>query len=106
LIENAEEIALYRGHGVEKSILNSAYMSLIKHINSIYRQRIVHGTIKKFILILRIGMLEDFVIKYFWGAAGLVLCAIPVFFKISGSIGDRNDLGSRTEGNTSSHTFN
>jgi ATP-binding cassette subfamily D (ALD) long-chain fatty acid import protein len=44
VIENAEEIALYRGQAVEKSILNSAYLGLVKHINQIYRQRILHGT--------------------------------------------------------------
>ena len=26
----------------------------------------------------------DFVIKYFWGALGLILCSVPVFFKIPG----------------------
>ncbi|CAG8723497.1 21953_t:CDS:10, partial [Racocetra persica] len=84
LIENAEEIALYSGHEVEKSILDRNYFALIKHINRIFRKRIYHG------------MLEDFIIKYFWGAMGLVLCSVPVFFTISGN--KKDNLGSRAEG--------
>lgn len=85
LIENAEEIALFRGHVVERSILNRTYLSLVRHINSIFKKRIFHG------------MMEDFIIKYFWGAMGLVLCAVPVFFKeVSGGTGS-GDFGSRTE---------
>ncbi|CAG8562276.1 9546_t:CDS:2, partial [Racocetra fulgida] len=84
LIENAEEIALYSGHEVEKSILDRNYFALIKHINRIFRKRIYHG------------MLEDFIIKYFWGAMGLVLCSVPVFFTISDN--KKDSLGSRAEG--------
>lgn len=42
-------------------------MKLIKHINSIYKIRISYN------------MFEDFLIKYAWGAFGLIMCAIPVF---------------------------
>lgn len=92
LIENNEEVALYRGHDVEKGILESAYLNLIKHVNGIYRKRIVHG------------MVEDFIIKYFWGAMGLMLCAVPVFVTKDNTIisaatapSSGEDLGSRTE---------
>lgn len=68
IIENAEEIALYGGHAAEKYIVESAYYSLIRHVNQTFRIRIFHG------------MLEDFIIKYLWGALGLGLCAVPVFF--------------------------
>ncbi|CAG8502868.1 1897_t:CDS:10 [Cetraspora pellucida] len=84
LIENAEEISLYSGHEVEKSILDRNYFALIKHINRIFRKRIYHG------------MLEDFIIKYFWGAMGLVLCSVPVFFTISDN--KKDSFGSRAEG--------
>ncbi|CAG8454334.1 1842_t:CDS:10 [Ambispora gerdemannii] len=84
IIENAEEIALYAGHSVEKTILDRAYFALIKHINRIFRMHIFHG------------MMEDFIIKYLWGAMGLVLCSVPVFFTVPGI--KKNDLGSRTEG--------
>lgn len=77
LIENAEEIAMYGGHEVEKAGLDRSYFTLIKHVNRILRRRLYHG------------FLEDFVIKYFWGALGLALCSIPVFFKIPGT----NSLG-------------
>ncbi|ORY05614.1 hypothetical protein K493DRAFT_252485 [Basidiobolus meristosporus CBS 931.73] len=85
VIENAEEIALYGGHEVEKITLDRNYFSLIKHVNRIFRMRIFHG------------MLEDFIIKYFWGAMGLMLCGIPVFFDVGDSKGT-GDFGSRAKG--------
>ena len=39
--------------------------------------------------------MEDFVIKYFWGALGLLLCSVPVFFKVPGTGG--MTMGDRTE---------
>lgn len=53
---------------VEQAILTRAYTALIRHVNKIYRARIGYT------------VMEDFVVKYFWGACGLVLCAVPVFF--------------------------
>ncbi|KAI7879673.1 hypothetical protein K492DRAFT_217006 [Lichtheimia hyalospora FSU 10163] len=85
VIENAEEIALFDGEHVEKGILDQRYYALIKHVNRIFRLRVPHG------------MLEDFVIKYFWGACGLVLCSVPVFFKVPG-VSAIGDIGGRTEG--------
>jgi ATP-binding cassette subfamily D (ALD) long-chain fatty acid import protein len=35
------------------------------------------------------------VIKYFWGALGLGLCSLPVFFKIPGQV--TQTMGDRTE---------
>jgi ATP-binding cassette subfamily D (ALD) long-chain fatty acid import protein len=83
LIENAEEVAFYSGHFWEKVVLDREYFALIKHINRILRRRLVHGT------------MEDFVIKYVWGAFGLLLCAVPVFFNVPGTNG--STLGSRTQ---------
>jgi ATP-binding cassette subfamily D (ALD) long-chain fatty acid import protein len=37
LITNSEEIAFYRGHAVEESILHKAYLDLVKHMNFIFR---------------------------------------------------------------------
>lgn len=85
LIENAEEIALFEGQEIEKAELDKSYYALIRHVNRVFRVRVPHG------------MLEDFVIKYFWGACGLVLCSVPVFFKIPGLTGDMS-VGGRTEG--------
>lgn len=72
LIDYSEEIALYGGHEAEKDCLDKGYFTLIKHVNRILRRRFYHG------------VMEDFVIKYFWGALGLLLCSIPVFFKVPG----------------------
>ncbi|KAJ1680286.1 ATP-binding cassette long-chain fatty acid transporter pxa2 [Spiromyces aspiralis] len=93
LIEHAEEIALYRGQEVEKNILNRQYMRLIRHINRTFRLHVFYG------------MLEDFVVKYFWGAAGLIVCAAPVFAErlpglAAGEDGEhhelRSSMGART----------
>ena len=85
LIDYSEEIALYNGHEAEKDTLDKGYFTLIKHVNRILRRRLYHG------------VMEDFVIKYFWGALGLMLCSVPVFFKIPGQamrgMGDRTESG-------------
>ncbi|PLB36432.1 ATP-binding cassette long-chain fatty acid transporter PXA2 [Aspergillus candidus] len=83
LIDYSEEIALYQGHDAEKDTLDKGYFTLIKHVNRILRRRLYHG------------FMEDFVIKYFWGALGLILCSIPVFFRIPGQISQT--MGDRTE---------
>jgi len=85
LIENAEEIALYSGATLEKKNLDQSYENLSSHVNKIYNSRIWHG------------MLEDFVVKYFWGAAGYLLCAVPVFFEIEAATKVGDDVGSRTQ---------
>ncbi|KAL8934586.1 MAG: hypothetical protein Q9216_005835 [Gyalolechia sp. 2 TL-2023] len=83
LIDNSEEIALYYGHETEKDTLDKGYFTLIKHVNRILRRRLYHG------------VMEDFVIKYFWGALGLMLCSVPVFFKVPGQT--LRGMGDRTE---------
>ncbi|KAK0948543.1 ATP-binding cassette long-chain fatty acid transporter pxa2 [Friedmanniomyces endolithicus] len=81
LIDYSEEIALYAGHEAEKDTLDKGYFTLIKHVNRILRRRFYHG------------VMEDFVIKYFWGALGLMLCSVPVFFKLpsTGTGGAKSD---------------
>ncbi|KAI9883915.1 MAG: hypothetical protein M1823_004303 [Watsoniomyces obsoletus] len=83
LIDYSEEVALYSGHEAEKDTLDKGYFTLIKHVNRILRRRFYHS------------LMEDFVIKYFWGALGLILCSVPVFFRIPGA--SRDSLGDRTE---------
>ncbi|KAF2016821.1 hypothetical protein BU24DRAFT_387642 [Aaosphaeria arxii CBS 175.79] len=83
LIDYSEEVALYHGHEAEKDTLDKGYFTLIKHVNRILRRRFYHG------------VMEDFVIKYFWGALGLLLCSVPVFFKVPGVEG--KSMGDRTE---------
>lgn len=84
LIEHSEEVALYRGQEVEKDALDKEYFTLIKHANRIIRRRLYHS------------FMEDFVIKYFWGALGLLLCSVPVFFELPGQITAASQLGDRT----------
>lgn len=83
LIDYSEEIATLQGQEAEKDALDKGYFTLIKHVNRILRRRFYFG------------IMEDFVIKYFWGALGLMLCSIPVFFKIPGAGG--TSTGDRTE---------
>ncbi|KAL2694356.1 hypothetical protein Neosp_000933 [[Neocosmospora] mangrovei] len=83
LIDYSEEIALYGGHAAEKDTLDKGYFTLIKHVNYILRRRFYHG------------FMEDFVIKYFWGALGLLLCSVPVFIKMPGHVA--MNMGDRTE---------
>ncbi|KAI5467018.1 ABC transporter transmembrane region 2-domain-containing protein [Mariannaea sp. PMI_226] len=83
LIDYSEEISLYAGHKAEKDTLDKGYFTLIKHVNYILRRRFYHG------------FMEDFVIKYFWGALGLILCSMPVFVKMPGQI--VMNMGDRTE---------
>lgn len=83
LIDYGEEVALYAGYEAEKDTLDKGYFTLIKHVNYILRRRFYHG------------FMEDFVIKYFWGALGLVLCSMPVFIKLPGQIA--MSTGDRTE---------
>ncbi|RKF60516.1 ATP-binding cassette sub-family D member 2 [Erysiphe neolycopersici] len=83
IIDYCEEIALYNGHMAEKDTLDKGYFTLIKHVNYILRRRFTHG------------FMEDFIIKYIWGALGLILCSVPVFFKIPGS--SSQTMGDRTE---------
>ncbi|KAI0438713.1 ABC transporter transmembrane region 2-domain-containing protein [Xylaria telfairii] len=85
LIDHSEEVALYHGHEAEKDTLDKGYFTLIKHVNYILRRRFYHG------------IMEDFVIKYFWGALGLLLCSVPVFFKLPGQLSDAVSMGDRTE---------
>ena len=83
LIDHSEEVALYFGHEAEKDTLDKGYFTLIKHVNRVLRHRLYHG------------VMEDFVIKYFWGALGLLLCSVPAFFKIPGQA--LHGMGDRTE---------
>ncbi|KAF2169806.1 hypothetical protein M409DRAFT_64809 [Zasmidium cellare ATCC 36951] len=85
LIDFSEEIALYDGHEAEKDTVDKGYFTLIKHVNRILRRRLYHG------------IMEEFVVKYFWGALGLLLCSVPVFFKLPGALPGSTSTGDRTE---------
>jgi ATP-binding cassette, subfamily D (ALD), peroxisomal long-chain fatty acid import protein len=85
LVESAEEVAFYGGEETEKYLIERDYYGLVKHINRTLRMRVWHGIV------------EEGIIKWLWGAFGLCICAIPVFFKLPGATG-LDDMGGRTEG--------
>jgi ATP-binding cassette, subfamily D (ALD), peroxisomal long-chain fatty acid import protein len=99
LIDYSEEIALYNGHEAEKDTLDKGYFTLIKHVNCKWSYLWPFLLLLTFIDILRRrfthGIMEDFIIKYVWGALGLILCSVPVFFKIPGAVAQT--MGDRTE---------
>lgn len=93
LLEHAEEIALLRGAQTEKNLIERGYFALLKHINRILRMRMVYSIV------------EESIVKWFWGSLGLCVCAVPVFgaklLRQAGGLGAaiaNVDFGSRTEG--------
>jgi ABC-type uncharacterized transport system fused permease/ATPase subunit len=86
LITAAEEIAFLRGEATEKAWADRAYFQLIKHVNRVFRMRFWHGVV------------EESIVKWFWGSLGLVLCSVPVFVQLPGRLGKVADFGGRTEG--------
>ena len=106
IAEFAEEIAFFGGEEAEKLLVDREYAGLVMHENRVLQGRWWHGCV------------EEGIVKWLWGSFGvsrtklllsprirlaeppdfcqLVICAIPVFFKIPGV--HAVDLGSRTEG--------
>lgn len=80
LITNAEEVAFYGGHEIERGLLEKCYLRLVKHMNDIYRKRILYNT------------MEGFLMKYVWSAVGLAMVAIPAFSN------QEHDVSTRTQG--------
>ncbi|KAJ6574626.1 ABC transporter transmembrane region 2-domain-containing protein [Mycena capillaripes] len=103
LVEFAEEIAFMRGEETEKMLLEREYASVMKHENRVLNRRFFIYLFSRLEIQTDnstcrwwFGCIEEGVIKWLWGSFGLVLCAIPVFFKLPGI--SPVDLGGRTEG--------
>lgn len=66
---NNEEIALLRGQSTELTNLDYSFYQLVLFLSREIKARALYD------------LATSFVIKYTWGAAGLALCSIPIFFK-------------------------
>eukprot|EP01006_Ploeotia_vitrea_P066136 TRINITY_DN94398_c0_g1_i1.p1 TRINITY_DN94398_c0_g1~~TRINITY_DN94398_c0_g1_i1.p1 ORF type:complete len:723 (+),score=353.56 TRINITY_DN94398_c0_g1_i1:16-2184(+) len=69
VIKNSEQIAFFGGHKIEESRLRVAYQKLVRQMNKIYKQRIWYT------------VLEQYLMKYTWSAAGLTMIAIPALLR-------------------------
>lgn len=65
---HAEEIAFYGGHETEHSYLNTAYKSLVRHLQRVLALKLWYV------------MLEQFLMKYVWSGTGLFLIAMPLLY--------------------------
>lgn len=82
VVANNEEIAFLRGHYRELDYLDICYYQLERFLRMEYWKRAIHE------------IAQSFIVKYFWGAAGLVLCSAPIFInKYLGKAPDPNAAG-------------
>lgn len=81
---NNEEIALLRGQSRELTSLDFSFYRLAFFMGREIKARAFYD------------LASTFVIKYTWGAAGLALCSIPIFFKGKVQNGDQPDATDAT----------
>lgn len=82
IVSNNEEIAFLRGHYRELDYIDYCYYTLERFSKGEYWKKAIHE------------IAQTFIVKYFWGAAGLVLCSAPIFIgKYFGESDDKNAAG-------------
>lgn len=82
IVSNNEEIAFLRGHYRELDYIDYCYYTLERFSKQEYWKKGIHE------------IAQTFIVKYFWGAAGLVLCSAPIFIaKYLGEADDDNAAG-------------
>ncbi|CAI5757046.1 unnamed protein product [Candida verbasci] len=82
IASNTEEIAFLRGHYRELDYIDYCYYTLERFLKGEYWKKGIHE------------IAQTFIVKYFWGAAGLVLCSAPIFIgKYLGENDDKNAAG-------------
>ncbi|KAK6200297.1 peroxisomal long-chain fatty acid import protein 1 [Scheffersomyces amazonensis] len=67
IVGNNEEIAFLRGHQRELDYIDYCYYTLERFLKNEYWKKAIHE------------IAQTFIVKYLWGAAGLVLCSAPIF---------------------------
>ncbi|XP_067951363.1 ATP-binding cassette sub-family D member 2-like [Watersipora subatra] len=86
VIANAEEIAFYDGRKPEEGILRESFSALAKQMELLFSKRLWYI------------MFEQFLMKYVWSAAGLVMVAYPILttenaIKPDGTLMDEDEDG-------------
>ncbi|RLU23160.1 hypothetical protein DMN91_005438 [Ooceraea biroi] len=87
---HAEEIAFYGGHDTEHRYLNTAYKSLVTHLQRILAVKLWYV------------MLEQFLMKYVWSGTGLFVIAMPLLYNTTAS--SKGTINSDGDGGVSERT--
>lgn len=82
---HAEEIAFYNGHDKEHSYLNTAYKSLVSHLQRVLAVKLWYV------------MLEQFLMKYVWSGTGLLVIAMPLLYNTTVSSSE-SGISDNTDG--------
>ncbi|XP_032679900.1 ATP-binding cassette sub-family D member [Odontomachus brunneus] len=88
---HAEEIAFYSGHDTEHHYLNTAYKSLVTHLQRVLAVKLWYV------------MLEQFLMKYVWSGTGLFVIAMPLLYNTAVS-SSTSEISGNTDGGVSERT--